>query len=466
MNVSDLDEQEHKLNESGGQVGNDNATDESVNSSGGPEVIPSNDVQLEGAGSNLEHSGAQSSEKDFDTSILDSNRVDYEEDDTVTRDGTERKGLVEDSLNCSGENQAILNEDAAKNLQTERNDCQQKATNEGDQCVTCEGDVNQYQPKKLSDDKEMSSMDFSNCNEKIHADEMAELNSRNLQCVDGDNTLLPTESSDCKLQNKLQVSQSEPEVSLANDGTKSVLSSIDAIVEEIVNLALNKSLNRAFTSTCAENPIEDHAFQEKGNGTLKNSSDTEFTAMEGLPQRDAHLVTGIEMFAETEGLPPGEFKTDSVNSSEQHCFTNNVGTSREENEQEFKGCCSDSTEENGTKETMELAVTNGGDCDECESDSGEENEPDYRSRKSLTLQPAYHLSPGECSVMSCLSQFCASELLDGNNKFACEECSKRAQRGNEGKGSSAAKRDNRDDDSEDSSSEGQLRVSVIVSVNK
>ena len=465
MNVSDLDEQEHKLNESGGQVGNDNATDESVNSSGVPEVIPNNDVQLEGAGSNLEHSGAQSSEKDFDTSILDSNRVDYEEDDTVKRDGKERTWVVEDSLKCPRENQVILNDDAAQNLQTERNDCQQKVTNEGD-CVTCEGDDKQYQPKLLSDDKEMPSMDFSNCNEKTHVDEMAELNSRNLQCVDGDNTLLQTESSDCKLQNELQVSQNEPEVKLANDGTKSFLSSINAIVEEIVNLALNKSLNRALTSTCAENSIEDHAFQEEGNGTLKNSSDTEFTAMEGLPQLDAHLVTGIETFAETEGLPPGEFKTDSVNSSEQHCFNNNVGTSREENEQEYKGCCSDSTEENGTKETMEFAVTNGGDCDECESDFGEENETDCRSRKSLTLQPAYHPSPGECSVMSCLSQFCASELLDGNNKFACEECSKRTQRGNEGKGSSAAKHDNRDDDSEDSSSEGQLRVSVIVSVNK
>ena len=445
-------------------MSNDNATEESVKSSDGPEVIPNNHVQLEGAGSNLEHSSALSSEKDFDTSVLDSNRIDCEENNTVKRDGKERTAVVDDSLKCPGENQVILNEDAAKNLQTERNDCQQKVTNEGD-CVTCEGDDEQCQPNLISDDKEMSSMDFSNCNEKIRADEMAELNSRNLQCVDGDNTLLPTESSDCKLQNELQVSQSEPKVNLANDGTKSVLSSINAIVEEIVNLALNKSLNRAFTSTCAENPIEDHALREEGKGTLKNSSDA-FTATEGLPQFDAHPVTGIGTFAETEGLPPGECKTVSRDNSEQHCCNNNDGNRREENEQEYEGCCSDSTEENATKEAMELTVTNGRNCDECESDSGEENETDCRSRKSLTLQPAYHPSPGECSVMSCLSQFCASEMLDGNNKFACEECSKRAQRVNEGKGSSAAKGDNRDDDCEDSSSDGQLRVSVIVSVNR
>ena len=461
MNVSDMDEQEHKLNESVGQMGNDNATEASINSSGGPEVIPNNDVQLEGVVSNAQHSRAQSSEKDFDTSILDSNRVDYEEDDTVKRDGKERAGVLEDSLKCPGKTQVTLNEDAAKNLQTEKNDCQQKVTNQGD-CVTCEGDDKQYQPKLLSDDREVSSMDFSNCNKKIYADEMAELNSRNLQCVDGGNTFSPTESSDCNLQNELQVSLNEPEAKLATDGTQEgVWSNIRAILEEIVSLALTSNLDKASTSTCVENPLEDHAVQDEEKGVLKNCSET-FTATEGLPQLDEHPVTSIE----TEGLPPGEFKTVSVDNSEQHCINNNVGTRREENEQEYQGCCSDSTEENGTKEAMELAVTNRENCDECETDSGEESETGCRSRKSLTLQPAYHPSPGECSVMSCLSQFCASEMLDGNNKFACEECSKRAQRVKEGKGTSAAKDDNRDDDSGDSSSDGQLRVSVIVAVHK
>ena len=453
MNVSDLDEQEHKLNESVGPVASDNTTKESVNSSGGSEVIPNNDAQLEGVGSNLQHS-AHSSEKDCDTSILDSNRVDYEEGQTVKRDCTERTEVVEDSLKSQGENQVILNEDAAKNLQTERSDCQQKVTNEGE-CVTCEGDDKQDQPKLLSANKEMSSMDFSNCNEKIHSDEMADPNSRNLECVDGVNKFLPTESSDCKLENELQVSQNEPEFELANDGTQSVLSSINAIVEEIVNLALDTSLDKAFTSTSVGNPLEDHAVQEDGNGTLKNCSET-LTATEGL-QLDKDIVTGIETFPETEGLPHV-----SVDNSEQHCFNNSVDARREENDQEYEVCCSDSTKENGTKEAMELAVTNGGSFDECEADSEEENETGCRSRKPLTLQSAYHPSPGECSVMSCLSQFCASEMLNGNNKFACEACSKRAQRVNEGKGSSAAKHDNKDDDdSGDSSSEGQLRVSVI-----
>ncbi|XP_032229396.2 uncharacterized protein LOC5505120 isoform X2 [Nematostella vectensis] len=44
--------------------------------------------------------------------------------------------------------------------------------------------------------------------------------------------------------------------------------------------------------------------------------------------------------------------------------------------------------------------------------------------RELTLGSPYLPSPGECSVMSCLSVFCAKETLTGKNKFACEECTK------------------------------------------
>ncbi|XP_068698899.1 ubiquitin carboxyl-terminal hydrolase 16-like isoform X2 [Montipora foliosa] len=74
-------------------------------------------------------------------------------------------------------------------------------------------------------------------------------------------------------------------------------------------------------------------------------------------------------------------------------------------------------------------VENGESCEDVsETGSDEEYECQPRDERMLTRQPTYHPSPGECSVMSSLSYFCASELLDGSNKFACEECSKRAQR--------------------------------------
>ena len=45
--------------------------------------------------------------------------------------------------------------------------------------------------------------------------------------------------------------------------------------------------------------------------------------------------------------------------------------------------------------------------------------------KSLsTLCPRYHPSAKECSLMSCLHQFTAPELLTGSNKFGCKTCTR------------------------------------------
>jgi len=89
----------------------------------------------------------------------------------------------------------------------------------------------------------------------------------------------------------------------------------------------------------------------------------------------------------------------------------------------------------------------------CEFDSEEDHERDSGDERTLTLQPYYQPLQGECSVMSCFSYFCATECLDGNNKFACEECSRRAQRCEKSRRSSATgdtrKKDDREDADED-----------------
>ena len=94
---------------------------------------------------------------------------------------------------------------------------------------------------------------------------------------------------------------------------------------------------------------------------------------------------------------------------------------------------------------------------EPETDSEEEHEYDSEANSTLTLQPSYHPSPGECSVMSCLSQFCAPELLDGNNKFACEECSKRTQRSKNNKGSNVNGNEGSADDKDSDSDDGKYK---------
>ncbi|KAF0308467.1 Ubiquitin carboxyl-terminal hydrolase 16 [Amphibalanus amphitrite] len=46
----------------------------------------------------------------------------------------------------------------------------------------------------------------------------------------------------------------------------------------------------------------------------------------------------------------------------------------------------------------------------------------WLSRALTTLAPHYQAAAGECSLLTCLKQYTAPELLDGNNKFGCDNC--------------------------------------------
>jgi ubiquitin carboxyl-terminal hydrolase 16/45 len=48
---------------------------------------------------------------------------------------------------------------------------------------------------------------------------------------------------------------------------------------------------------------------------------------------------------------------------------------------------------------------------------------------SETVLPRYQCDDGECSVQSCLNQFTALELMAGNNKVGCENCTRRHNQG-------------------------------------
>jgi len=49
-------------------------------------------------------------------------------------------------------------------------------------------------------------------------------------------------------------------------------------------------------------------------------------------------------------------------------------------------------------------------------------EAEWTARTLATLAPRYQVSPGECSLYSCLNSFTQSELLTGSNKWACDRC--------------------------------------------
>jgi hypothetical protein len=48
---------------------------------------------------------------------------------------------------------------------------------------------------------------------------------------------------------------------------------------------------------------------------------------------------------------------------------------------------------------------------------------------SETVLSRYQCDDGECSIQSCLNQFTALELMAGNNKVGCENCTRRQNRG-------------------------------------
>jgi hypothetical protein len=48
---------------------------------------------------------------------------------------------------------------------------------------------------------------------------------------------------------------------------------------------------------------------------------------------------------------------------------------------------------------------------------------------SATVLPRYQCDDGECSIQSCLNQFTALELMTGNNKVGCENCTQRVNQG-------------------------------------
>lgn len=60
--------------------------------------------------------------------------------------------------------------------------------------------------------------------------------------------------------------------------------------------------------------------------------------------------------------------------------------------------------------------------DDSKSEDDEEEGEFFQECPQATLQPQPKCKEGECSVLTCLNQFTASEIMTGNNKVSCERC--------------------------------------------
>lgn len=69
-----------------------------------------------------------------------------------------------------------------------------------------------------------------------------------------------------------------------------------------------------------------------------------------------------------------------------------------------------------------------------QSKSKKEVKKEAQLKSTVTLGPRYHPTSRECTIMSCLHQFTSAELLTGNNKFGCRNCTKLKHKQSQNKG--------------------------------
>ena len=356
----------------------------------------------------------------------------------------------------------------SSNLETNNQECEEESLDAGENEVSSMDISN-------SGGNEIISSKCNSDNVQRNTEDLAE----NEPCPSHDvNQLSSTVASDSETEKEDQHSHDEQDVQQTSGSDASVLTNVNEIVKGIENLALNAGLEK-----------EDNDFRRES--VSKNSSadctlDTRGDDLSSLGCAENSLKDGTvgyegredETLVPTASLPGGNSETASVNGKDcSTIITTTDGSlngvegdaiesqmnerdaelvkNDEDLEQEIEITenqepCSDSGNE--TQETGNAAIKSEGIPEGSETDSEDEHEHDSGANEALTLQPAYHPSPGECSVMSCLSQFCASELLDGSNKFPCEECSRRTRRSD---ASNTTEKERNSGDEEDGTDEGE-----------
>ena len=295
---------------------------------------------------------------------------------------------------------------------------------------------------------------------------------------------LTTENTEyAKQEEEVRLVDNEPDIKQDNDDNQCLSPSENEIVEGMDQLTVNVSIKRDeedFHTESVSNDVskKDGTSQDGERDSLAVKGETISSADE-IPSNDGtsqdgerdSLAVKDENISSANDIPRdnSEGLTTTVNeptSVAMKSSSNELGehlleTKTSEDVTDHVTADQDSTIESkisaNEQNVEEKTELNEHISNEPETDSEEEHEYDSEANTTLTLQPSYHPSPGECSVMSCLSQFCAPELLDGNNKFACEECSKRAQKSKNNKGANVNGNEGSADDKDSDSDDGKYK---------
>lgn len=268
-------------------------------------------------------------------------------------------------------------------------------------------------------------------------------------------------------------SDNESKMAETGESGGSVLLSTTDIVERMDKLTLNADLDKELDDFQLGGASSDSSvncsFRTVGDASLSLDRneisqrdfarvDEDLALKDCLPGGNSEtVVTSLNEKDSSRSRLANEEETGTAESQANENVKDDQDVKREIEITENREAWSGSSLGNETKETLNKAAKSESISEENESDSDEQLEPDSQANRGLTLQPAYLPSPGECSIMSCLSQFCAAELLDGSNKFACEECSRRVQQSKKNNGPGTAGEERNSDGSED----GKLVLSFM-----
>jgi len=205
----------------------------------------------------------------------------------------------------------------------------------------------------------------------------------------------------------------------------------DADIEDNMEIETNEVEMSDWKNEIKENPESGYGSEKQpSNVTSPSLSITELTTlMNNTPladpdrQMDAERILDSEKPMDLDSVLPG-----SPANSPSSPQGSSLDSMRANVSPDYMDVGTDSANENQERNNPTPNVSDNNsdglfDDSKSEEDVEDEEEGEFSQEcPQATLQPQPKCKDGECSVLTCLNQFTASEIMTGNNKVSCERC--------------------------------------------
>ncbi|XP_003241597.1 ubiquitin carboxyl-terminal hydrolase 16 isoform X1 [Acyrthosiphon pisum] len=205
----------------------------------------------------------------------------------------------------------------------------------------------------------------------------------------------------------------------------------DADIEDNMEIETNEIEMSIWKNENKENPESGYGSEKQpSNVTSPSLSITELTTlMNNTPladpdrQMDADQILDSEKPMDLDSVLPG-----SPANSPSSPQGSSLDSMRANVSPDYMDVGTDSANENPERNNPTPNVSDNNsdglfDDSKSEEDVEDEEEGEFSQEcPQATLQPQLKCKDSECSVLTCLNQFTASEIMTGNNKVSCERC--------------------------------------------